>query len=101
VGYNAANSGDFLPTFRDNLTFPSSSAKKSKIMFVLEWESNYWLILKKQVLLIRRDAAATGSSLVASPLEQDTAASGSMGSVEMLIDFSSCVFVRKHVAVCQ
>jgi len=30
---------------------------------MLEWESNYWLILKKQVLLIRRDAVAKGSSL--------------------------------------
>jgi hypothetical protein len=30
LGYNAASSGNFLPTFRDNVSVPSSRVKKSR-----------------------------------------------------------------------
>jgi hypothetical protein len=30
LGYNAASSGNTLPTFRDNVSVPSSRVKKSK-----------------------------------------------------------------------
>jgi len=39
LGYYTASSGDFLPTFWDNLSVPSSGFKNQKIPFVPLWNS--------------------------------------------------------------
>jgi len=38
LGYYAASTGNFLPTFRDNLSAPSSRVKKAKYFGILTSE---------------------------------------------------------------
>jgi hypothetical protein len=40
LGHNAESSGNPLPTFRDNVSVPSSRAKKSKTLLTLENETD-------------------------------------------------------------
>ena len=51
LGYYAASSGNFLPTFRDNLLVPSSAVKKARPLRIepvgrpRTWASNYHYLL--------------------------------------------------------
>ena len=51
LGYYAASSGNFLPTFRDNLLVPSSGVKKTRSLRMelvgcpKTWASNYHYLL--------------------------------------------------------
>jgi hypothetical protein len=53
LGYYAASSGNLLPTFRDNLSVPSSGFKNHTL-------ASFFLILGKTVFLDRPQEAKSG-----------------------------------------